>query len=337
MDDGVVLDVVAAGSHERLVAIRPGALGDSLLTFPVLAWLRRHFPGLRITLVARRDVLALALGSGVADGVSAYDDPMWSALFADAPPERRGPASGLCAGARVVAWTGEDDGVVRRNLLAMGAIAVAVASGKPGPPSRRHMALQLFDALAGLGYPAPASIEELLSPLGIRPPDNVGKRVFEWLSSCGIAGERLVAVHPGSGGAAKRWPVRSVAALLRRLRANGVAPVLIEGPQDAEVIQDILAMCALPPGAAHVARDLSIAELEDLLARCGVYVGNDSGVTHLAALAGCSAVAIFGPSDPAIWRPLGQRVMVISSASGGAEEVSLDAVMSPLRDMLGWK
>ena len=332
IDDGNL-----ARSERRLVAIRPGALGDALLTFPSLDWLRRKVPGLRVTLVARRDVLSLARDSDVADDVSDYDSPIWSALFADEPPARRGRAHELCARACVVAWTGEDDGVVRRNLLALGASAVAVAPGKPSAGSRRHMSLQLCDALAGLGYPIPATTQELLvTPPRIRPSPDARERVKRWLCERGTVSERLAAVHPGSGGAAKRWPTQSFAALLRRLRENGVTPVLIEGPQDAVVIQEILAACPLPHEAAHVARDFSIAELACLLASCGVYVGNDSGVTHLAALADCTGVAMFGPSDPTVWRPLGRRVFVVQAETNNTQDVSLDAVMSPLRAMMGW-
>ena len=62
-----------------------------------------------------------------------------------------------------------------------------------------------------------------------------------------------------------------------------------------------------------MARGLSIGALASLLRRCAAYLGNDSGVTHLAALAGVPTVALFGPSDPARWSPLGPRVTVLRS------------------------
>src|SRR5260221_10944975 len=73
--------------HPRHVtAIRPGALGDTLLALPALAWLRRQWPATRICLVARGDVLPLARASGLADSVSDYDLPQWADLFADSLP-----------------------------------------------------------------------------------------------------------------------------------------------------------------------------------------------------------------------------------------------------------
>src|SRR5258708_32474403 len=74
-------------SHPRhVIAIRPGALGDTLLALPALAWLRRQWPATRICFVARGDVLPLARASGLADSVSDYDLPQWADLFADALP-----------------------------------------------------------------------------------------------------------------------------------------------------------------------------------------------------------------------------------------------------------
>src|SRR5260370_10478915 len=74
-------------SHPRhVIAIRPGALGDTLLALPALAWLRRQWPATRISFVARGDVLPLARASGLADSVSDYDLPQWADLFADALP-----------------------------------------------------------------------------------------------------------------------------------------------------------------------------------------------------------------------------------------------------------
>jgi len=71
---------------QGIAVIRPGALGDTLLTFPALVWLRRWAPQARLTLIARGDTLGLALASGLADAVYSYDLPDWAALFADPAP-----------------------------------------------------------------------------------------------------------------------------------------------------------------------------------------------------------------------------------------------------------
>ena len=319
----------------RLVAIRPGALGDALLTFPVLSWLRQCDPRLRVTLVARRDVLPLARASGLADDVSPFDDPAWSALFTADPPERSGLAHETCAGASVVAWLGDSSGEARRNLLALGAASVAVAAGKPNTSAGAHASLQLAGALAQIGYRAPQSLAELSDSLpALCPSDACNAKAEGWLRARSMDTGAFVAVHPGAGGATKRWPTASFAILLQRLVAGGYSPLLIEGPQDADVTRETLAACCLPHTSIPVASGFSIEDLAALLARCVAFVGNDSGVAHLAGIVRCPTVAIFGPTDPVLWRPVGQRVRVIRAASRLIGDVAPASVWDALRAVM---
>lgn len=315
----------------RLVAIRPGALGDALLTLPTLAWVRRHRANTHVTLVARADALPLARAVGLAGETYRYDDPAWSALFA-AHTSTAGLASQVCAGANVIAWIADDDGDIRRNLLALGARAAVTAPGKPRPTARTHMALQLARPLAAFGCRPPRSVDDLMARFPpLEPGVESQRRATRWLRERALDGRRLVAVHPGSGGAAKRWPPRHFAALMDRIAGAGATPLLIEGPQDAEATRETRAARTLPRDDPRcTARELPITDLAALLPRCVAYVGNDSGVTHLAALAGCPTVAIFGPTNPAVWRPLGQRVSTIRAPSRQAADVPFDAVWEAL-------
>jgi ADP-heptose:LPS heptosyltransferase len=72
----------------------------------------------------------------------------------------------------------------------------------------------------------------------------------------------------------------------------------------------------------------NLYELAGWLASARVFIGNDSGITHLAAAVGTPVVAIFGPSDPAVWAPRGARVSVVS---GRLEEISVDAVLDSMQ------
>jgi ADP-heptose:LPS heptosyltransferase len=73
--------------------------------------------------------------------------------------------------------------------------------------------------------------------------------------------------------------------------------------------------------------------LAAVLARAGLYVGNDSGVSHLAAAAGCPTVALFGPTDPALWSPVGPRVRAIRSRTGAMDGLAIDEVLGIVRDV----
>jgi hypothetical protein len=127
--------------------------------------------------------------------------------------------------------------------------------------------------------------------------------------------ERFLAIHPGSGSAPKNWPVESFAALVCSL-SNSQPWLLVQGPADR-------AAAAPLAGLPHCvqAPTLRLRVLATILARAGTFVGNDSGVTHLAAACGASTVALFGPTDPAVWRPLGRNVHVLRSPTSRMEDL----------------
>ncbi|MBI3931906.1 MAG: glycosyltransferase family 9 protein [Acidobacteria bacterium] len=132
--------------------------------------------------------------------------------------------------------------------------------------------------------------------------------------------EEFLAVHAGSGSAPKNWPERRFAALVEAL-SGGRPWLLIEGP--AETAGGPLR--ELP--RAVLARELPPRVLGAVLARAGAYVGNDSGVSHLAAAWGAPTVALFGPTDPEVWAPVGPRVRVLRASSGRIQDLAVDDVL----------
>ncbi len=85
--------------------------------------------------------------------------------------------------------------------------------------------------------------------------------------------------------------------------------------------------------AVPLPQNLTLPELSQYLRRCRVYVGNDSGMTHLAAYLGCPTIALFGPTDPRVWGPIGRRARVIWKAK--LEDISVDEVLLALRALSG--
>lgn len=122
------------------------------------------------------------------------------------------------------------------------------------------------------------------------------------------AHNRPILLHPGSGSPRKCWRLDRFLNLHKTLLSRGLKTKFVLGPADGFLRQKISSRPG--PDAEVVAPD-SLDLLADLLLGCRAYVGNDSGATHLAALLGVFCVAIFGPSDPARWRPVGPQVTVI--------------------------
>jgi len=125
------------------------------------------------------------------------------------------------------------------------------------------------------------------------------------------AGGDFAAIHPFSGSARKNWPLDR----FREVAARLPMPVRwCAGPEEA--MEDAM-------------RFENLYDLACWLARARVYIGNDSGITHLAAAVGTPVVAIFGPTDPAVWAPRGERVSVVSG--GCLDAISVDEVVEAVR------
>lgn len=119
--------------------------------------------------------------------------------------------------------------------------------------------------------------------------------------------EDFAVIHPFSGSARKNWPLQRFRELAGKL------PIPIQwcaGPEEA--LEDAV-------------RFENLYDLACWLASSRIYIGNDSGITHLAAAVGTPVVAIFGASDPAVWAPRGERVRVVSG--GSLDEIAVDEVL----------
>jgi heptosyltransferase III len=128
------------------------------------------------------------------------------------------------------------------------------------------------------------------------------------------SGERHdLVLHPGSGGRRKRWPADRFAALARRADR----PLILLGPAEDDLPA---AFVGLP-----VARSWPLRRIAGVLANAGRFLGNDSGVTHLASYL-CPTLALFGPTDPRVWAPAGPHVRVVEAPAGDLDALAVDAV-----------
>jgi heptosyltransferase III len=174
-----------------------------------------------------------------------------------------------------------DDNVVAWMTAAPGLRSALVAAARPN--GQEHCARYLLRTLAPLGV----DLTWDDSPLRLTP-----------LSSAEVL------VHVGSGSPAKNWPPERFAAFIRALGA----PVrLVVGEADIESVRAVERSF----GVALRRLEVSLSELAQHLAGCRAYVGNDSGVSHLAGLCGAHTYTLFGPTDPAVWRPIGPNVHVV--------------------------
>lgn len=312
----------------RCLVIHPGAVGDLLVALPALAQLGAL--GFERVLAASPRIGALLAGSPLVEAVVGFDDLGLHRLFTTEPD----PSALRMLGAyeAVVSWFGAGDSVFRRNLASLASVGrpVVVARAAPPPGARCHVSRHLLETLAPLG-PVPAS----LPPARLAVPEEARAWVITWLRERGLGPGEAVVLHPGAGSPAKVWPW--FPALARRLQAAGWPIVGTAGPADAAPVARLVADGGV--AEARVARDVPLRRLAALFGEARALVGNDSGPSHLAAAVGCATLALFGPTDPAVWSPVGVRVRVIGGEDPGATDpwagLTADRVEAGLHDLLG--
>ena len=296
--------------------MRTGAIGDFVLTLPALRALRATFPAHQILLATRADVLPL-VHNMLADDVLAADDRRIAALF---QRETQTPSAltPLFSDLDVaVLWLpAPRSAIVADHLRRLNASHIVSADPLP---THRHAADHLLDTLALLGISsARFDARPRLDPPLVSP--DVAARTR--LGSSLAPDTRLVAIHVGSGSAAKRWPLDNFLAVAARIAAVPKTHVLlVSGP--AENVKGL----RLPANSTYLP-DVRLIDLAALLSTCALYLGNDSGITHIAAALGVPTVALFGPTDPAIWGPRGHHVTILRSETSRMDGLGLEQVWS---------
>ncbi len=298
-----------------ILVIRPGAIGDALLAFPVLKALREQYAGMPITLVSNAQVLPLALAFGVAEQTFDFQDIHWSELFSTTGLRTSSMLALLKQTDLAICWMRDPDGIVERNLNMSGVKHVLIAPGRPSDGERIH----IVDYLANtVGIPIVGT--QFIAPSSWPTPNSVSNDPTD----------RSVAVHPGSGAAQKCWPTSRFAAVIKRLWQQNRSVLLLAGPADSESVHDVLQQLSSPPTPVmlKLLTNAPLMEVARQLQLCRCYLGNDSGITHLAALLGIPTIAIFGPTDPAVWRPVGPFVKVLQGHT--LEDITVDSVMGAI-------
>jgi ADP-heptose:LPS heptosyltransferase len=265
----------------------------------------------------------------------------WSSIFREKVPQAgaaQDPLQALVRGSSVVAWLRDPDGIVEHNLRRLGARQIVLAQGRPNPTMVEHMALTLARGLAPLGLTSPLDYVDLVArmPDRLTPPSSM-EMLDRQLQTVLNRQRPAVAFHSGSGGAAKCWPPQAFASLIEASVRHSYLPILISGPQDNDSTQSVIS--SLSSAAAlelQAVSNLPLGQLNTLLQYCRAYVGNDSGITHLAALAGVPTLALFGPTSPDYWAPVGRRVRVLVSPTGHMADIAREAAWDALNALLSF-
>lgn len=286
---------------QHILIIRPGALGDTLVALPILQHLRTQSSQAHITMIGNHAALPLIQAFQLADEVGSFGDVLWSRLFMS--PHSRRQAQfyhRLERIDRAICWLTDTDGLVQQNLQAAGIPAITIAPGHPAVP------MPIVSYLA-------QSIGEAPETISWHPPT-----AYRWQDKQPAKQLlRPIAIHPGSGGQTKCWPITHFATIIIELWRQHIPVCLMAGPADQQRIDELRQLLPETDSATllHLLQDAPLLTVVQELRHCQSYLGNDTGITHLAAMLGVPTLALFGPSDPTIWKPVGPTVTILKTSS----------------------
>jgi ADP-heptose:LPS heptosyltransferase len=258
----------------RRLLIRPGGIGDCILSLPALEFLKAEYTEVWV----RAEVVPLIRFADRVRPIASTGIDLLGLPEMDAPPAL---LDHLRAFGSIVSWYGANRPEFREQMNGLG------------------LPIQFFPALPSAGERIHAA------DFFLQQADGDGPAIPK--IDCPYAPADYAVIHPFSGSPRKNWPLSRFRELAERL---AVPVQWCAGPEEEL------------DGAIRIA---DLYELACWLARAKVYIGNDSGITHLAAAAGAKVVAIFGPTDPAVWAPRGDRVRVIG---GTLEHITVEQVMA---------
>lgn len=278
--------------------IRMGALGDAVVTLPLLQTFRKKRPGWKISVIGSYPLLSLLKDSPYADELFSIDDASFSSFFSSG--ELSSEWAGRLRRAEFVFCLVEDFSLfIKLNRAGIRKVLMPFGAGE-----NEHVTDKFLTALPHAGIRSADTIPEIF----ISEEEKLFAKDF--LKSEGLFRKKLAAVHPGSGSKKKNWPVEKFAAVGRKLVEDyGMKIIVPCGEADSDEVEEFKGY--FDPGEVVLAGGLSVRRLAAVLSKCRIYTGNDSGVSHLAAACGVPSVCVFGPTEPAVWEPRGREVRIV--------------------------
>lgn len=297
----------------RILVIRGGAIGDFILTLPAIAALRSRFPQAHLEILGYPHITQLAEASGWVDAVHPIEAKGLAGFFARHGDLDAGLADYFAGFDLILSYLYDPDDIFKTNVSVCTRAQLVHGPHRPDESEPVH-ATQV--------YLRP------LEHLAIFDADPVPKLMFSEEPST----RALVALHPGSGSDRKNWPEARWAECLGRLMDQTQHHLLIVGGEAEGGRLDRLTS-GLPAGRIEVARSLPLVALAKRMRECAAFLGHDSGITHLAAAIGLPCVVLWPNTDESIWRPQGERIVILNEPRG-LRALDVDWALKELQGLL---
>lgn len=304
----------------KIVVIRGGAIGDFIMTLPVLCALRENFPQSLLSVMGYPHIVKLAMLAGLVDEVRSIESRLLAPFFAPGGALPSEMVQYFSDAAVIISYLYDPDDVFQENVMRCFNGTFIVGPHRPSETAKLHATETFLKPLERLAIFSPDPTPRI--PIKQETVDKSDKI--------------LIAIHPGSGSDKKNWDLWKWTELMTILGAdNRLAFLLVGGEAEGDRLDKIISI--LPPDRTKVARNLPLTELAINLRQCDVFIGHDSGITHLAAAVGIKGIVLWGPTSIDIWRPRSDKFIILHKPYG-INSITVDEVIESLHQSLPeWK
>jgi ADP-heptose:LPS heptosyltransferase len=286
----------------RILVIRRGAIGDTIVTLPTIEILRENYPDAYIEVIGNREYWEIANNRYYVNAVLSGETMFTPELYSRGGRLSKEVVDYFSSFDLIIAYINDLEGVVSENLRKIAAKRVLTY-----PPFPRG------DKLHAVDYTA-LVLGEI--GLGVHPP--LFPKIYlnsedlyfasQYLSSF-MEYQPLVAIHPRTYGI-KRWAIEKFINIGKWIEDTlGGRSIWIIGPAEKENIKLIKSNFPSSP-VLHL---YSLAKVASVLSLSYIYLGCDTGISHLASAIGTRVIALFGPTNPQVWGPRGKLVEIIKA------------------------
>jgi len=316
---------------KRILVVRGGAIGDFILTLPALKALREADPCAHIEILGYKHITTVAENRFYAQAVRSIEYGPLSSFFAANSELSAELADYFASFDLIISYLYDPDQIFETNLRRCGVENLVRGPAKIIEKGD-HAARQLARPVEELGI----RVSDLTEKIFISEENRQFARTF-----LGCSSQPVIAIHPGSGSKEKNWPLENWIELV----SNNVGLSMNKPVHVGK--QVCLVVVAGEADKTHIAqlkhtwkdRDVRFADnlpLPDLTAvlEHAIFIGHDSGISHLAAAAGAKCILLFGATDPSVWAPRNENVQVVAAPGGRLDDLEIAQVRGPVTKAL---
>ena len=304
----------------KILFIRGGAIGDFILTMPAIQLVRETLPKARVEVLGYEPITSLAKAASLVDATRSIEHGPMAGFFVpkgELDSEWRDYFGSFSV---VVSYLYDSDGFFRENVERCNVDTFIQAPHKVDESEEEgSAAMQLAKPLESLAM--------FLEKPFIELPAELGDKVAELAKSKAAC---RIALHPGSGSPRKNWSFEGWIEVVEKLNQKipGIEFLIISGEAEMRSIGEFISLLDKTGVRWTHLEHLDLPSVACEVQQCDLFLGHDSGISHLAAACGLPAVLLFGPTDPRIWAPQNPKVKTIVATEGDLSRIEADEVLT---------